>query len=440
MSHGIVTATASEIERDLFYRWPATRVLCTLLLGDQDICWAPEHPLQYDYHSSVDQPRDRSVFSSEVRYASLWDGPFQLIGGIFYQKEESEFSSQVIEVDSFGVSSPLPEDSYVNYWITNETEQLAVFGELTYDFTDSLSATVGARGFNFDINEVSQNRVTRFRPVAAPLAFSSSSEDDVTWRFNLSYDMGDYLLYTTYAEGFRSGGNNEPDFTTGTVLPPYQSDSVQSYELGAKGSLFGGQLQLDVAAYYMDWQDIHARVDAEIEGSEFIILGNAGAATIQGIELGAVASKPFDNADFTFGGNLALINAELSEDDPFGRTGLDGDRIPNIPEVTFNLFADWDFSVFTGWNTSARIDYLYVGKSYSHFRPDSPIYNEQGDYSLVNLRLTFDNDRYRLGFFVDNVLDEDGVLSWISDFNFRRPDEIYPMRPRTYGIDVGYRF
>ncbi len=167
--------------------------------------------------------------------------------------------------------------------------------------------------------------------------------------------------------------------------------------------------------------------------------GNAGAASIKGVELGAVA-KPSDNVDFTFGGNLTLLKAELSEDDPFGRTGLDGDRIPNIPEETFNLFADWGFPIPSGWNAVARIDYLYVGKSFSDFRPDSPIYNEQGDYSLVDLRLTFDKDRYRVGFFVKNVFDEHGTLSWISDFDFRRPDEIYPLRPRTYGIDLGYRF
>lgn len=447
MGHGSVTWSASKMERDIFYRFPGARVLCTIFGGTADTCFDPEsNPTLVQYRASADQPQDRSIEVSELRYASDWNSPFQIVAGLFYQKEENNFRSRITDVNELGERLIGLEHYNSNRVVNNEIDQRAAFGELSYSFTDALIATVGVRTFKFDVDETGQNLESRQRPVAQPPVFTSSEESDTTFKYNLKYNFeGGAMVYVNYAEGFRTGGNNEPDYATGTVLPPYTSDSVKSYEIGAKGSFLSGALQLDAAAYYMDWKDMQVRVSAQIPGSSALMIGNSGEAAIQGVELG-VQAIPFE-ADLTLGANLTMLEAKLTEDGPFGPpnaqgvstplAGLDDDRIPNVPELTGSVFADYAFYV-GDWDGSARVDYQYVGDSYSDFNPTRPVYTKQGDYSLVNLRLSFGLERYKFEVFANNILDEQAIVS--SSIDARRPLEVIPLRPRTVGVGFGYQF
>ena len=229
------------------------------------------------------------------------------------------------------------------------------------------------------------------------------------------------------------------------MLPPYTSDSVKSYEIGAKGAFLNGALQVDVAAYYMDWQDMQVRVSANIPNSQALMIGNAGEAAIRGVELG-LQTIPFD-IDLTLGTNLTVLKAELSEDGPYGPPnaqgirpqliGFDGDRVPNVPEVTASVFADYRFDLGT-WEGNARMDYQYVGDSYSDFNATRPVYTEQGDYSLVNMRLSFAREQYKFEVFANNIFDEQAIVT--SSIDVRRPLEVIPLRPRTVGVGFGYQF
>jgi outer membrane receptor protein involved in Fe transport len=154
---------------------------------------------------------------------------------------------------------------------------------------------------------------------------------------------------------------------------------------------------------------------------------------------------PSQAPNFSFGGNLTLLEAELAEDSPASTgafPGQDGDRIPDVPEITGNFYADYSFPTFGGnWEAIARIDYSYVGESFRAFRSDDPRQRKQGDYSLVNLRVSFeDGDRYRIGIYANNVFDENAAVTHFVDANQRRPDQVTPIQPRTIGVSFGYRF
>lgn len=459
--HGVFTATASRMQRDIFYTFPATRILCTIFAGSQGLdrepCLSPgpdprvavpagPTPTGYASWSAVDQPQDREIISSEIRYASLWSGPTQLIAGLYFQSEENTFRSQVIDVLNMeGDRSPFVGGLNVDRLTNTQIDQFAAFGELSYEFTEALTATVGVRAFNFDIDELGQNFADRGGPESDPV-LTSSSEDDVNFKFNLAYgaDDDDLTLYATFSQGFRSGGNNEPDFATGTVFPPFQSDTLNNYEIGAKGRFFDGAVRLDASAYYMDWSDLQARgLFSGLGGTTFLILDNIGDAVIEGIEIGALAS-PFVDREFRVGGTLSLMNAELATDTAVQtgpNTGQKGDRIPNVPEITGNIYGEYGFSLRNDWSLLARVDYSYVGESFSDFRPNTLRYQPQGDYSLVDVRATFSlDDRYRIALYVDNVFNENAVVTYSADANLRRPDQIIPVRPRTFGISLGYEF
>jgi outer membrane receptor protein involved in Fe transport len=448
-NHGTFSASGSYMERDIFFQFPAARILCTIFSGlTEPECFAPgPEPKALAANGFLRQPQDRSILSSEIRYASNWDGRIQIVTGVFFQEEENNFHSLVTFANTDGSPKPIsdPQSIQVNRRVNGTIEQWAGFGELSLDVTNKLTATVGVRVFDFQVDEVGQNLVTRLRPVDAAPVETTSSEDDINLKLNLSYDVSDdVMIYANYAEGFRSGGNNEPDFTTGQIFPPYQSDTLDSYEIGLKGLFLDGTWQVDAAAYYMDWKDLQARTLASVETGTFLILGNVGAAEIKGLELGT-ALRPAQVPNFTLGGNLTLLEAELTENEPPSGNpfpGVEGNRIPEVPEVAGNLYLEYSFPVFSGnWEGIARVDYAYVGKSYTTFRQDDPRNREIGDYSLTNLRLTFEHgEKYRIGLFVDNVFDEDAAVTHFVDANRRRPDQVTPPQPRTAGISFGYKF
>lgn len=445
--HGTISASASYLDREIDYRFDGTRVLCKLFTGDVETCWARQpEPLAINYNSRLDQPQERSIFSSELRYASAWEGPFQLVAGLFYEKEKNDFHSMVHWYDEQGIALPLSDRNslVVNRIVNGEIKQKAAFFELNYDITDRLTATVGMRAFRFDIDEVGQNLVTQNRPVDDPPVLTHSKEDDVSPKYGLSFDVNkDVMIYATYAEGFRTGGNNEPDYDTGQTFPPYTSDSLKSYEVGMKGTFLDGALQLDTAAYYMDWSNLQARVLASEATGNFLILGNVGAAEIKGLEIG-YRIRPPQAESFTLGGNLTFLNAELSEGVPEGAgpyPGKKGDRIPDVPKFTGNIFAQITTPVSGSWEATTRLDFSYVGKSYRAFRPDDPVQRAQGDYSLAKFRITFDNnEKYRFAFFVNNIFNENKPVTYFVDASVRRPDQIFGLQPRTVGVSFGYKF
>ncbi|WP_116813128.1 TonB-dependent receptor [Steroidobacter cummioxidans] len=447
MASGSVTWSVSKMERDIYYRFPGARILCTINGGTTDTCFDPEsNPTLIQYRASADQPQNRSIEVSELRYASDWNSPFQIVAGLFWQKEENDFRSRITDVNEYGERLIGREHYNSNRVVNNTIEQRAVFGELSYSFTDALVATVGVRSFEFEVDERGQNLEARTRPVPQDPVYTSSKESDTTFKYNLKYSFdGGAMVYFNYAEGFRNGGNNEPDYATGTVLPAYTSDSVKSYEIGAKSAFLNGALQMDVAAYYMDWEDMQVRVSANIPGSQALMIGNAGQAAIRGVELG-LQTIPFD-IDLTLGTNLTVLKAELSEDGPYGPPnaqgvraqliGFDGDRVPNVPELTASVFADYRFDLGT-WEGNARMDYQYVGDSYSDFNATRPVYTEQGDYSLVNLRMSLGREQYKFEVFANNIFDEQAIVT--SSIDVRRPLEVIPLRPRTIGVGFGYQF
>jgi outer membrane receptor protein involved in Fe transport len=435
VAKGTITASASKLIRNVDYQYPGSRILCSLYAYPASTCFAFDNPVLESYRSNAFQPQDRSITSSELRYGSNWSGPVQLVGGLFYEKEANEFLSTVYHLDPDMHILPEPQNIEGNRFVFNEVKQKAAFGELNYSITDALTITGGIRVFKFDVGQRSRNLVTKTRPVAQPIVITDSSESSATYKGNIQYKFASGpLLYFTYSEGFRSGGNNEPDFTTGIAIPPYGSDTLKSYELGGKGRFFGGALDLDAAVYTMNWADLQQRINAGIPNSSTMKIANVGKARIRGGEIG-VRSKPFTDIDLLFGLNATVLHDVITE--PVAGINLNGDRVPHVPEFTTNVYADYGFPVL-GWQGSARAEYFYVGDSYSDFNPRRPVYTREGDYSLVNLRLNFEKDHYRFGAYVENLTNEIGILTTTIDA--RRPIEAYSTRPRTFGVSVGYTF
>ncbi|MEI9965271.1 MAG: TonB-dependent receptor [Caulobacteraceae bacterium] len=150
-------------------------------------------------------------------------------------------------------------------WLTEN--QMAGFGEANYRLTDKLKLTAGVRLSREEITFLQHQWGIIYRaPATVPVVTAGSSvETPVTPKFGLSYQATpDDLFYVTAAKGYRAGGVQgqaspvqcAADLKAlGITSTPasYGSDSVWSYEGGAKVGALGGRARLAGSVFYISW-------------------------------------------------------------------------------------------------------------------------------------------------------------------------------------------
>lgn len=400
-----------------------------------------------DARHMIRQEQDRSLWSTEARFSSSWSGPFQLIGGLFYQEEKNEFQSNVGSTDSDGYfDDEAVRDNSLWRRVDTDIDHIAIFGDFTYALTDKLLATIGARHFDFDVEETSESIVACCSgnlPGSGPGPARSAQDDGVNLKFNLSYQWrDDFLLYAQAAEGFRSGGTNEPSILSDPFCEGFEgfgSDSLWSYELGAKTTWLDDRLTVNVTPYYIEWSDIQVRTQVSECLSFFI--QNAGEAEVLGLEL-ETFWKPTDQV--TIAAALGYADAKLTEDQPFQNgplvDGRDGDDLPYTPDLTAKLSLEHviPLSVWPA-DIQTRIDWSYTDGSNTEFRSTNPRYRETPDYHLVDLRVGLVGESgWRATLFVDNVFNE---LADVSRFTSNLDgDYVFTSRPREVGLSFSKDF
>ena len=382
----------------------------------------------------------------EIRLVSSGENRFSWLAGIFYQDQDQDrnqdFPSPGFDALTGGMASMFGPPDILFVDRSNFTlEQLALYGELSYRLTDRLEISAGARWFNIDRDFKSDSAGLLF--VMGDVSDSgSASESGVTPRFSLSYVAIENLtLYGTAAEGFRPGGVNPPEGSTepecvmelaalGVSEFPsgYDSDSLWSYELGAKARLLDGRVQLNTAVYHIDWSGMQT---SKLLNCGVGLIENAGAVDSDGIEVELV-SRPLDNVDIIVA--ASYNDPTLSEDVP-NLGGSAGDRIPGVPRFTANFGMSYYFSAFGDREAFIHGNYSYVSNSFSEF--DRTISRELPSYSVANFRIGVNTQHWSTALFVNNVFDERGIL-FVNDNILGQ--WVTATRPRTVGINTTWRF
>jgi len=434
---GTFTATASRFERDTVFSRDSSLVLDAL-------------GVTMDGRSVITQPKDREVTSVEARFASEWDFPVQALIGVFAQQEERFFQSRVLPADPATgeldetLTFPTATGRSLDRNVDTEVDEIAVFGEFSWDLTARLNLTGGFRWFDIDVEEVQTALFSLFGAPGSGMGPELSfSESDVIGRVNLSYAFtDDVMAFAQWGQGFRAGGVNDPGAAAlvGATIPQgFGSDSLDNLELGVKSTLWGGRLQANASIYYTDWADIQLQAQAEGQaGAQFPFRTNGGAAEILGVELD-VNARPIDALEL--GLTAAWTDAQLSEDNPDPSTGLDGDRIPYVPEFTVSLTGRYerplqalDAMGFVGG------DVFYVDERTTELNSTIPGFLKLDDYAIVNLRAGMERGDWSATFSVNNVFDDDTRIDVFRIITGLTPDGFIPQRPRTFILSLSKRF
>ena len=373
--------------------------------------------------------------TQEFRLLSKDSDTFEWLIGAYYADEESLIDQTILAVEpgTQTLAAGFPVLAVAS--ISSNYEEIAVFANATWYMTDQFELSVGARQTE---NDQSAVQITDGPLAGGSLVTinASSSESPFTWsvspRFEFSENNSAYLRVAT---GYRPGGPNVlPPGAPPGALPSYDSDSLTSYELGWKTELASGIFALDIATFYLDWDDI--QLVANIDGFGFN--ANGGTAVSKGVEFTA-SLYPTDG--FTVSFNGAYTDAYLTEDTEIG--GLDGDPLVVVPEWGFGLSADYEWAVRGDSTAFVGGTLGYTGERPYDFeaRESDGSLSEVDSYTTLNLRVGLLTGRWNFEVYGKNVTDEMGITN-VQTVNTAATGlvDLGIIRPRTYGVSVGASF
>jgi len=403
---------------------------------------------------------ENSEFTNETRIQSTWAKPFQYTVGFFYQDRDERYYTRFPAPEgttAFGF--PNTDDGFM-FWSESERlrKEMALFAQVSYDFSQKWRGALGARFFKFDFSSWDHFRANPLF-VTGGDNFLPGAKDATDWvpSLNLQYRPAkDTLLYATAAEGFRMGGTNfplpaTPDCQaeilarTGLEEIPrgYESDSLWNYELGLKKGLAKGRITTNVAVFRMDWDQTQVFTGPLCQLNGEVI--NVGSVKSEGFEFELQASV---TRGLTLGLTTAYVDATVQEDyTPPGSTAppiaLEGQSLPNIPKWSWNLLGQWVFPISGKVQGFVRGDYSYrdrTNRSAFGYAGDVLIYADE--YGLLNLRTGVFMGRWEFAVFVENATNELPSLLGrplqVSGQAFRGID--LTLRPRTYGLTAIWRY
>ena len=447
---GTITGTSNQFNRDTNFTFDSTPVLVSFGVP------VPAETLE---------PREREVNSSELRYASAFDGPVNFVAGVYREHEHQFLSVDVITTGFNGLplgafcdnnscdAGAFPDTGTTFFGRTDErwTTSYAQFGEVTWKATDALTATAGIRYFTESLEGV-QIQTHPFGGFPASdnnlVAVDDPNEtfNKITWRVNVSYKVNDALLaYGTVSTGFRSGGLNAVSEPFEPIPAAYAPDSLTNFEVGGKGRVLNGLFDYQADVYFIRWNNIQVQ-ETTADGA-FVFQGNAGEAKVKGLEL-ELTARPFQyftaelagswqEADLARGADQEFVAPGITAYDLNPTLGRTGDSIPNVPRVQANLGLNYTRPVMLDWEGVAAVDLTYRGAENSYFASNAfniPL----ASYTLVGLRLGAIKDQWNVTAFVHNLTNRRAEVSAIN--SSQDPDALLTIQPRTIGVSLTRKF
>ena len=417
-----------------------------------------------------------SKYSHELRISSPKENRLRFVGGLFLERQVHEILQDYVVDNGDQLGSVAPNNVSVpgwpgTLWLTDQERvdrDKAIFGELTFDLTEHLSASAGLRHFTYDnslqgfygfnstfsSNEGIATCFTPFVPFhGAPCSDldRGTSGSGNSPKFNLTYKFDpDRLIYATYSKGFRPGGVNR---NGGGTIPPYQPDYLKNYEIGWKTSWFDNRLRFNGAVFREDWSNFQF---SYLGPNSLTIITNAGQARIDGLETDLEFAA---TQNLTLTSGFSWLNARLTQTfcgDPSicGAPGFDpstyeqyapaGTRLPVTPRFKGNITARYTFPVGT-YKGDIQGSAVYVGERTSDLRPLAA--NALGDepsYAVFDFSAGIQMNSFHYSVYINNAFDKRAVLDRYAECDVLLcgaiAQYVVPNQPRTIGVKFGQKF
>jgi iron complex outermembrane receptor protein len=396
--------------------------------GEWDMTMTDMSGDAYDQHA-FQESEEKSV---ELRMSSSPDFFFKWIAGVTYY--ESSDSNRRVSADF--------QETGEGYWSrrTMEEEASAFFGNLTYPVMDTLRFTLGYRYSNDELISVNEEWTMNPPNGQSWTEYGMWRTENLTendgrsdYKVGFEYDLAENsMLYGDYSTSYRVQGGQ-----SGGEWP---CEELIAYTLGAKNRFMDNKLQVNIGAYYYDYQNFFARqmLMFQAKNGDMVMEPNAsqyGDGRMLGFDLQtSLIITPKDRVNLS----VSYIDSEWTDlyfdyyyDDEYEDTSYNGKPMKNTPPWTVNASYDRRFNLPNGGDLSGRVDLKYqTGYRLTWMDGDYP-YNWQethfmGDISAV---YTSPDGQWTLSGYVKNITD----YAEKRMYNSAGDASLSIGNPRTYG-------
>ena len=430
-------------------------------------------------------PSRQDQYSQEFRVASNGDAKLRYLGGLYYFSQRitgqptsiygPEAAYWLLSPANFTV--PIPRNLLDGYGQIGdsrfEMKSYAAFGELNYDVTEKLIATVGLRYTYEDKDgtyatrvfggadltalpaataaELNRAKLSIFRPQSYA---ASDDGGSLSGRANLAYQATDNLMtYVSYAYGYKSGGLNMSGLPLDALNRPTLATAViedeknKSYEVGLKYAMFDERATLNIAGYWTEVEDYQANVVSSLETAAIRSYpSNIPEVRVRGVEADLVA-RVFKG--FTVRASVAYADGE-NTDYPAGPCPLEvqtaatvacdltGQPLAGLSEWAGTLGFDYEAPFGTG-ALLIHVD----SSSRSGYNSDTSVsrYTKIDGYNVTNASLGY---RFGNGLEIDafarNLFDTDYLTALTIQTGNSGLILGQPSDPRMVGATLRARF
>ena len=433
---------------------------------------------------AAERQNSEKAFVQELRLVSNGDQNVDWTIGAFYMDQEASAAQQT-RARGFqewwaAASGPVPyqgyladppysyiglyynPDSNITFDWTHDRDftDFALFGEVTWNLSEKLAATVGARYFDNEDKVTSQTSFPIFY-VYNPTIEDTQEDSDTLLKFNLAWDYSENtMMYGTISEGYRRGGTNaapvRPDesFPNDPEWSSFGSDTVMNYEVGIKSQL--DRLNYTMSAFYVDWSD--PQVNVATPSGAYYAVANGNSASSKGIE--TEFNWALSDAITMFGG-YTYVDASLSNDLYLhdasdltsGKSELratNGAQLPGTPKNTINIGAKHEQILDSGLLLITRVDGYYqsdVENSILNIDPDWA--TTLDGFDLWFMSTTLVADHWTASLVAKNLFNERGTVATYKE-EYMTSDVVngfygtgqkdFITAPRTITLKASYRF
>ncbi|PEQ14283.1 hypothetical protein B2G71_01370 [Novosphingobium sp. PC22D] len=436
--------------------------------------------LEYSYEAfpnfasrTLEQGKEET-WTQELRLVSSTPGPLSWIIGGFYNKQKTNgFSKEFTPYLDEYYGTVYPEN--LEYFSVSRTklEEMAAYGELSYQITPQWQITAGGRYYDYTYKTEQAVDLPLLEvafgdrePGVIVLDFENTEQKDdgFLWKLNTSYEVTpDALVYATVSKGYRIGSSNglalcedTGEFQSVCAQPDeleYTPDETTNYEIGFKTQWLNRRITFNGAVYWIEWSDPQLS-SATVIGSQPITKNGNGARS-RGVELsGDWRITP----ELTIRGNYAYVDAELTADSPsliaysegpgfpsLFEDGLKGDRLPGSAKHSGNVFVDYKREI--GPDTTVGFSYKLHVQSNVLSRAGGRQGLTLPGYSTHGAALTFGYKGFATQLYVDNIFDKfaeagvrssppfaQAVFNENGDPVYVRSFGTFPIAPRVIGL------
>ncbi len=367
--------------------------------------------------------------SHQLRLVSPAEGQFRWLAGVYYFDEDNI---------NYRVDNYVPMNSWTGS-ITGvsrivdrgpeETENVAVFGQVEYDLMETLTASLELRYERDTIRQVMCPDCRTQSYADQSGSDLEESEKDVLPRVTLTWmPSPEQTYYALYSEGMRSARFNDEEpanfpgnFADYVYVRPEQ---LKNYEVGAKNLFLENRLQTSLALFYMDLKD--QQQSAQLPDSTLSFTQNVGKSSVWGYEFEA-----FGRITEQVSANIGIGYADHEYDTAFvpgssldrrilnGRT-TKGLTSVGVPSTMVTGGVAYETTVATHYDLMLRADASYRSKAYVDVANQAWI----GDSTQVNALASLGTEVWTLTLFARNLFDDrtsPGTYSGTSTCTYTNP-------------------